>query len=188
MLVCPLASAFNADEERVERARIESERSQVQAAFMARERECRQRFVVTSCVDRARRDRREAMERLRLRQEVLDEAQRKQRAAQRMDDVRSKRSGEDARHQAPVVQERRARHRDGATPVAAPAAVASAASGAALRPDEEARSAEYEKRQQEAREHRAAVERRNAARAAGGKAPVKPLPVPQAASAASPVR
>lgn len=73
-----------------ERQRIASERAQVQAAFAQRERECHERFMVSDCLEKARRDRREALERLRYQDVILDEAQRRQRAVERMEDIRSK--------------------------------------------------------------------------------------------------
>ena len=73
-----------------ERQRIASERAQVQAAYARRERECHERFMVSDCLEQARRERRESMERLRYQDVILDEAQRKQRAVQRMQNIRSK--------------------------------------------------------------------------------------------------
>jgi len=194
--VGPRAFALDADAEQAERARIKSERAQVEAAYAQRERECRTRFVVTSCVDEARGDRRQALERLRLQQELLDEQQRKQRAAQRMDEIRTKVSGDDAKHREADAPGRRkdklrvqvpaASSPDGTSPaMSAPVLPASAAPAHRMPVDEAKRTAEYDKRQQEAQAHREAVAQRNAERAARGKAPAKPLPVPSAASAAS---
>ena len=185
----------------VERQRIAAERAEVEKAFAAREAECRERFVVTSCLDAARRDRRDAMERLRQQQVVLDEAQRKQRAAERIEDIRNKVSADDAkRREAQArVRSREARLQEQAQraeAAASAAAQAASAGPAASQPDRAARRAtqspkppaqrasEYEKRQADAKEHRAAVERRNAEHAAKNR-PSKPLPLPMSASAAS---
>ena len=46
--------------------------------------------MVSDCLEQARRERRESMERLRYQDVILDEAQRKQRAVQRMQNIRSK--------------------------------------------------------------------------------------------------
>jgi colicin import membrane protein len=193
-VVCGPARALDAAEERAERQRIDSERAQVDAAYAQRERECRERFVVTSCLEDAQRDRRLALERLRQQQAILDEAQRKQRAAQRMDDIRNKVSGQDASHREAVVRDRRQQKQRsevlartspaGAVPGASAAPAAPAAS--APRDDSAQRIAGYEKRQAQAREHREVVERRQAERATQGKRPAKPLPVPAASAASAP--
>ncbi|RQP23601.1 hypothetical protein [Piscinibacter terrae] len=190
--------AMDPVQESAERDRIKRERDQADATYKAREIECRQRFVVTPCLDQARRDRREALDRLRQQQEVLDEAQRKQRAAQRMDEIRSKVSGDEAKQREAAAQKRRRQRVEPAVsqPEAAasspaavlkqepPAAVATPASANASAMEvHEQKAQAYEKRQKEAAEHRAEVEARNAQRAANGKPPAKPLPTP--ASAAS---
>jgi colicin import membrane protein len=184
------ADAFTREEERIERERIQAERAQVEAAYASRERECRGRFIVTACIEDAQRERRQALERLRGQQEVLDEAQRKQRAAQRMEQIRNKLASEDDRRRDLTVQERlkdkppaaervqRAAPSERAASATRPAKAASQAAAAEAR-----RRADYDRRQQEARAHREAVEKRNAERAAKGKQPAAPLPVP--ASAAS---
>lgn len=201
--VAPVAHAVDAGAERAERERIALERDQAEAAYKAREQECRQRFVVTPCVDQARRDRRQTMERLRQQQTMLDEAQRKQRAAQRIDDIQTKVSGGDAKQrEAMARQQRRERQQAEAAAASAPEAAASdvvqkesaASSVATTRTrtaparanssaEEARRIADYERRQQEAQAHKEAVARRNAERAASGKTPAKGLPMPAAASA-----
>jgi hypothetical protein len=197
---CVAASVHAMDpaQERAERDRIKREREQAEAAYRAQERECRQKFVVTPCIDQARRDRRETLDRLRQQQEVLDEAQRKQRAAQRMDDIRSKVSGDEAKQREAAAQKRRRQRAEPAAsqpdaPASSPAAALSkeppaaiskpASANASAMEVHERKTQAYEKRQQEAAEHRAEVEKRNAQRAANGKPPAKPLPTP--ASAAS---
>jgi len=178
------AAAIDPAAERAERRRIESERSQVEAAFAQRERECRERFVVTSCLEDARRDRRQSLEQLRQQQAILDESQRKQRAAQRMDDIRSKVSEQDARRRNVTTQQGKERPRREVLAHSSPHAAFGAsaaeegASGVSRSGTEAARRvSEYEKRQAEAQAHRATVERRNAEKAAQGKFS-KPLPVP----------
>jgi colicin import membrane protein len=191
VFACGSAEALDAAAERVERQRIAAERAEIDKAYAAREAECHQRFVVTSCLDAARRDRREALERLRHQQVLLDEAQRKQRAAQRIDEIRAKVSSDEAkRREAEVrarerdtrLQKQAARVQAAASVPAAPQAPASAAPAKPAKTPNAKRVSDYEKRQAEAKAHRAAVERRNAERAAKGE-PAKPLPVPSAASA-----
>ena len=193
------AQAMDAASERAERDRIKTERDRAEAAYVTRERECREKFVVTSCIEQARRDRRQTLERLRQQQEVLDEAQRKQRAAQRVDDIRTKVSTEEAkqRESANKARQRRAVPAGAASAVSAtgseptaivvsepPSAVNKPASANAAAMEVHARKeAAYEKRVEEAREHRAQVERRAAEKAASGKAPAKSLPTPAPASA-----
>ena len=60
-----------------------TERAAANAQFAERERACQRRFVVTACVDAARTDQRELLTRLRDAEVKLDEAQRRQRAAER---------------------------------------------------------------------------------------------------------
>jgi len=81
--------------EQDERDRLSTERAAIEARFATRERECRKRFVVTSCVDDARRDRRQALDQLRSRQLAVDEARRRERTAQRRAELAEK-AAEDA--------------------------------------------------------------------------------------------
>ena len=90
MVFAANAAAAAADDSRAERDRIAREREEVKLRYAEREGECRQRFVVTACVDAARTERREALDHLDEQQRVLDEAQRKRRAAERMERIRGK--------------------------------------------------------------------------------------------------
>jgi hypothetical protein len=187
------AWAISAADDAAERQRIAAEQAQVEQAYAARQAECRTRFIVTSCLDAARRDRREAMEKLRQQEVVLDEAQRKQRAAERIDEIRAKVSADEGkRREAEArVQAREARRQEEAA--AALASVASAPSAAVSAPararvapakrpvDTAAAASAYDQRQRDAQEHRAAVERRNAERARKSK-PSRPLPPPASGS------
>ena len=172
-----------------ERARIRAERAQAEQRYAEAERDCRTRFVVTSCVEAARAQRRDALGRLRNEELVLDQAERRQRAAERAAAIRDKQAHDEAPRAAPR----------------APAPIASAAAprlqlrrhGAEsahraeprLSPETEARNrAAYEARQREAEEHRAAVQRRNAERQARGKTPSLPLPLPPTAAGSDAAR
>jgi hypothetical protein len=73
-----------------ERGRLAAERAAIESRYSARERECRERFVVTSCVDDARRERRQGLDALRARQIQLDEARRRDRAADRSAELAAK--------------------------------------------------------------------------------------------------
>lgn len=166
-----------------ERHRIAAERQQAEQRFEATRRECETRFAVSSCVEQARGERRRTLEQLSARQAALDDAQRRQRAAERMQAISEKARQADERAAAPaasaVVRARRA-----------PPAPHAPASAAALEPHPQVtpqeaaqRRGAREQREQEAQQHRDAVLRRNAERDAR-KAPSASLPVP-AASAAS---
>ena len=179
------ACALSPAEEKAEMARIGREREQVQARFAERERECKQRFVVTRCIEEARRERRASLERLRRQEEVIDEAQRKQRAAERIDEIRAKVSADEAKRREAGVRDRRKdkarkespdRSPSAASGASAPSRVTNTDTGEAAR-----KIAEYERRQEEARRHREEVERRNAQRAAEGRKPAAPLPLPEPA-------
>ncbi|MBK7530108.1 hypothetical protein [Piscinibacter sp.] len=123
--VCGLLACIPAQaDDRQERARIARERDEATLRFQQRQRECEQRFAVTACVDEARAEHRQAL--LRLRGQESDEAERKQRAAQRMAAIREKVSAEAARDASPrpvrpapamqVREPRRARRRSAARP------------------------------------------------------------------------
>jgi len=206
-LAAGAAHAIDPAEERAERQRIAAERAQAHAAYAQREQACRERFIVTSCLDEAKRERRQALERLRQQEAVLDEGQRKQRAAERLEDIGAKVSGKDrAKRDAALRAQQRERERSEALgrATAASAAAAAAASSAsapasaavagtpssaaraeAARVEAARRVQERNQREIDAREHQQAVARRNAERAAGGKRAAQPLPVPGAASDAS---
>ena len=98
-------------------ARIADERTAANARFAAQERECRTRFIVSSCIEDAKRERRKELDLLRARQIVVDEARRRERASERRTELANK-ADEDAKRQA----ERSAR------------AASAASSGAASQP------------------------------------------------------
>ncbi len=183
-VVCVLLAALEparADDS-AERSRIARERAQVEARFSQRRRECDQRFAVTACVDEARAEHRQALQRLRREDGVLDEAQRRQRAAARLAGIEEKQRAERERAAAPRVPRDVAAPpvRSPRPPAAAAARPASAPASAADRSDEAARKrARFESRQREAQAHRRQAEQRQAQREKSGKA-VAPLPDPAA--------
>ncbi len=75
----------------VERQRIGRERAAVTSRYQKAEAECRQRFVVTPCIDEAKAQQRKALAELRERELVIDDADRKRRAATRRADIAEKR-------------------------------------------------------------------------------------------------
>lgn len=78
------AWALEDQADRVERARIEAERKQVDAAFQSDERACYSKFAVNDCVKDARARRRAALADLRRQEISLNDALRKRRAAERL--------------------------------------------------------------------------------------------------------
>jgi len=203
----PARAAQPADEV-AQRHHIRDERVAANALFARREQECRTRFVVSSCIDEARRDLRETLARIQARESTLDDAQRKRRAAERLERVEAnqreaaQRALEDAakpprelktrRLPQPHVTVRPPKPRAEAPsqprerPAVSPASGASQTTGGAFerRDDEARKKAAFEARQQDAQAHRDAVERRNVERAIGAKKIAAPLPIPPASSAA----
>jgi colicin import membrane protein len=172
--------------DQAERDRIQHERGAVQQAYTERERECQTRFSVTACIDAARRDQREALARLRSEQNLLEESQRKQRAADRAAAIRRKVSDQEERDReavAPMRREAVPRAATASAPLRTAAGSTPAPASAADRSGAEARSrARFDARQLEAQAHREAVERRNAQRASTDKPLSAPLPVPGAST------
>jgi len=193
LLTLPVAHAATPRGDAAERERIAAERAVVETRFAEERLACQRNFVVTSCVDAARKRERDGLASLRRQEALLDEAQRRQRAADRMAAIRAKLSAEDDRRRSPGAQPRRERplllpQPPSAGPVAparaASAPAARAAATAAANADREARSrARFDARQREARAHREAAQRRSDQRAKQGRAPAAALPVPDAASA-----
>jgi len=180
------ASSQAADQNGVERARIREERAQAQRLYEERARACDERFAVTSCLEEARAQRREAMDRLRHEEFVLDNAKRKQRAAERTKRIREKQIEHESKPSPLVVRERTEAPAKRAAKTSPPAASggASHASSTSHISDEQARRnrAAFEAKQKQAAEHRAEVEQRSAERLQKTK-PTASLPVPKGASA-----
>lgn len=168
-------------DEASERARIGRERAEAQARFEQRQRECAQRFAITPCVEEARAEHRQTMIQLRRQEGVLDEAQRKQRAAARLAAIEEKQRAEAQRSPVPRASQPVApmQVRPPRAPVSAPRAAAAPASAADAAQKEQRKRAQFEARQREAKAHREESQRRRAERAAAGKASA-PLPDPAA--------
>lgn len=107
-----------------ERAQIAGERAAVETRFSIAATECSTHFVVTSCVDDAKRTRRESLDRLRARERAGDDARRQERADERRKAIGDK-AADDARRDA-----ERASRDAGAASGALPGASSAAASGA----------------------------------------------------------
>ena len=186
-----------------ERARIASERAEVEQRYAERERACGERFVVTSCVDDAKRERRQSLDALRARELKLDEETRRARTAARRAELAAK-AAEDARRDQERASAASASARSG-RPFESPRGASEAPAdhgphdqplGAsdrlgiqptkrgseAERSEREAASrASYEVRQRQAAAHRREVEERNAKRLSEHP-PATSLPTPGASA------
>ncbi len=107
--------------EDAEQSRLVQERAAIDATYSARVNECQRRFVVTSCVEDAKRDRRHGLDALRSRQITIDELRRTERSAARRSELsalaaeQARREGERAlaaRYRRTQPQDRRQCHLD----------------------------------------------------------------------------
>ena len=176
-----------------EHDRISSERKAAEAKFAAQQRECAPRFVVSSCVEAAQKERRFTLNRLRQEEIRIDEAKRLEAAAARRQSIGSKAEAQQARASEPAPAPLRARSRQAPSSDASPASGAPGPLGPRHEPArresaaerlaaEKEAEAKFEARSRAAAAHRADVERRNEARKARGKV-APPLPSASAASA-----
>lgn len=202
MLGGGLAHGDTVPDEAAQRLRIAREQADIEARFDERELACQSRFAVTDCVEAARRERREALRRLREQSLKLDDADRKRRAAERLRAIEGR--AEPAANQPPELKG----HEGPDSPAASGA---SASVPAASRPERTAREpspprsmrdttaepaadpvarrqreaesrARFDARKKAIEDRREEVERRNAQRKKEGRRS-RPLPVPGAASA-----
>jgi len=195
-----------------ERERINKAKSQADAKLSQKELECQERFAVTDCVLAARKEHRSVVEPLRKESLALDDKERKQRAAERTERLRTKAesasaaasanaaaasgSGSDLPSVRPKIRSAEAASASqlGASGVNMPAAPSVMPpliqkTDKPITPKVQAPqpgSEDYQTlRVRQAEERRAAVLKKNAERDAS-KPPAKPLPVPgTAASGAS---
>jgi colicin import membrane protein len=171
-----------------ERARIARERAEVESRAKDAEAACAREFAVSACLRQARAERRAAVQQLDRQRALLDEAQRKQRAADRLSRIRERQEAAARNDAKPKVE---VRTRGEPAPVserpasevaaveAAQAQRAERAVAAASAADAKAvqRTQATAQRELKARAHRDAVEARNKDRGAK-KPPAAPLPVP----------
>ena len=174
-----------------EGVRLAAERRAVVERFAAEERACAQRFAVTACVDETRARRRQALAPLREREVRMDEADRRQRAAERRAAIATKVAAAASGPAGPAAPAPDAP----AVRVRAPATAPSAALRAA-RPsqDDAARASQADKRVREAQVRQQGslaaqqrIQRRLADRLARGQQ-AEPLPVPEKARAKEPAK
>jgi hypothetical protein len=171
-LAAPLAAAPDA------RERLAAERSAVDARFAEARAACQTQFFVNDCQEAALQQRRMSLDGLRQQQLLLDDARRRERAAQRtQQQLQARAPAPSVPASSPVL--RPPRQAAAAATVAAPSAAR--ASGEAGNPHQHQQA--FDQRQQAARAHQRAVDERNA-RLDAARPPAAGLPLP-AASAAS---
>jgi colicin import membrane protein len=189
LLLLASVVAAAADDAAAQRARIDRERAAVEAQARAGERECTQRFAVSSCLAGVRAERRAALEQLDRQDVLLADAQRKRRAAERQARVEQRqraqaREDEQREPPKPAKPPKPSRPENETRVPALPDDDAAAvparrpSAGVAREAAQAQRRAEASgRRAREAQAHREAVERRNQERAAR-KPPAPSLPVP----------
>jgi hypothetical protein len=89
-----------------ERERIKAERGAAEARYKEAQKACRQKFAVTDCLDKARREHNTATDELKRQEHVLNDAERRKRAADAQKQIDEKNSPEQQQKEA----ERRARN------------------------------------------------------------------------------
>lgn len=165
-----------------QRARIQAERTRIEAQFTAEMAECQQRFVVTACADAARQRRRDALAAPRTQALMLDDLERRERAVARREAVQTKQREAAARvvpaaaASAPLAGVRREPAEASSAPSrrSDPDAAATAAAAQANQ-----RAIATRERQAEIAATQARIRARQAERRREGKA-AAPLPVPAA--------
>ena len=157
-----------------ERARIASERTRIEAEFEQANKACYQKFAVNDCIADAKARRRELLAQLRRQELVLNDAERRKRSAERLDEIEKK----TAEKRAAVASA------PAASAASAPAASAPASAPRAARAprqpkqprqlDTGVNARRYNERLEDAQQHRGEVQKRAAERDKD----VRPLHVP----------
>jgi len=170
------------------RERLEAERAAAQGRYDAAVGQCQGEFAVTGCVDRAKAERRSALDRLAREEAALDDAQRRRRAEERRQRIAAKQQAAAARAaaSAPDVRLREPRSPAASAPrTSRRAEPRSPQAEAAEEAAAKERAAESQRRRERAAAHEEAVRQRNAERAAR-KPDAAPLPEPPIAPKAAP--
>jgi colicin import membrane protein len=168
------ASAPDKPSSQAERERIAKQRQVAEAQYAQREAECKRRFVVTSCIDQARADRRQSLDNLHQQEIALDEVERQQRSAEHRR-RREAKAWEEINKPAPeprLPREPKARE---PKPLLPPSGGASRPAPVDRSADEQQARERFEARQREAQAHKAEIEERNRKKAAARK-PALPMP------------
>lgn len=195
------AAAQDADGGTAAMERIKADRGRVEAIFRAEEKACYGKFAVNDCLNAARARRRQALADLRRQEVLLNDAERRRRAAERLREMEERTSAENQRKEAEqraaaaARQQRRESQaaekradraerpsKEGSRTKAAraprPAQQKKARQGEQriAKPEETRRNVErHEERLLQAEQRREKLEKRLAARK---KPPAQPLPVP----------
>lgn len=173
MLVAALAQAQDAPSSKAERERIAQQRQAAEVQYAQREAECKRRFVVTSCIDQARADRRQSLDNLHQQEIALDEVERQQRSAEHRR-RREAKAWEEINKPAPEPRAPREPKARESKPLLPPSAASRPAPVDRSADEQQARE-RFEARQREAQAHKAEIEERNRKKAAARK-PALPMP------------
>ena len=179
-LALPAAAQTRQADDAAERARIASERTRIEAEFEQANKACYQKFAVNDCIADARARRRELLADLRRQELVLNDADRRRRSSERLEEIEKKTA--DKRAEAASAAQRAASAASAPAPARAASAPASAprAARAPKQPkqprqvDSGENARRYNDRLEDAAQHKAEVQRR----AGEAKKDVRPLPVP----------
>lgn len=161
------------------REQIRQEKDAVEERHSLQQQKCRQEFVVTPCLEKARAARQKALQGLRAQEDALDDAQRRQRATDQARRVAGKARAAEVREVASSPR-REPKLPQVATsrPAKSPPAPRTPAPDRSA--TEKRQREAFEARQKEIAEHKQAVEKRNAERAA--RETTMPLPLPASAA------
>jgi len=174
MLVAALAQAQEAPSSKAERERIAQQRQAAEVQYAQREAECKRRFVVTSCIDQARADRRQSLDNLHQQEIALDEVERQQRSAEHRR-RREAKAWDEINKPAPEPRAPREPKARESRPLLPPSGAASRPAPVERSADEQQARERFEARQREAQAHKAEIEERNRKKAASRK-PALPMP------------
>lgn len=186
MLVAAPAHAADA-----ERSQLAEARQRIEADHARRVAQCRQRFVVTACVEAADAERREGLTALQTREAEIDDAERKARAQARQSRIDAKQQRQKDRP-APVplvlaesaaLEPESAASRKPRLSEARPKPQSPERPSKPKAVDTEQEAARFDARQHEALSRKAAAAERQKERERSGKTPRAPLPPVDAASA-----
>jgi len=163
------------DSDAAERDRIAADRRAVQARFEVAQRDCETRFIVNQCLEQARHARREALAPLQRQSDLLDDARRRARAAERLRAIRARESAAAAKPALLPASAALPAAASDRPPVQRAVRAAPAASAAVQAAQH--RAAQQQQRLHDAQIHQDAVQARNAKQDAR-RPPAASLPVP----------
>ena len=179
-LALPAAAQNQQAEEAAERARIASERTRIEAEFEQANKACYQKFAVNDCIADARAKRRELLADLRRQELVLNDADRRRRSSERLEEIEKKTADRRAAQASAPVPAASAASAPAPAKAASTPASAPRAARAPREPkqpkqvDTGTNARRYNERLEDAAQHKAEVQKR----AAEAKKDVRPLPVP----------